>query len=238
MTKCLILAAATALAMSGAAAAHAEELLQNGDFESGLTGWTSYTTANGTISPTTPNQGGVPFQEQFAEISSFAAQASGSNALHLNAGQAYAPYGASNPQGGGVKQSFVTTLDGLVSFSADIAAWTRQPTDQGGIFSVLLDDVEVATIDLGTIVGVGSTLSTIGFTDFALAAGQHEIALQVVRSFGPAAGVRAQYWDNASLDFTATAGAVPEPATWAMMIMGFGLIGAAMRRRAPVARLA
>ena len=27
-------------------------------------------------------------------------------------------------------------------------------------------------------------------------------------------------------------GAVPEPATWAMMIGGFGLVGAAMRRRA------
>jgi len=30
----------------------------------------------------------------------------------------------------------------------------------------------------------------------------------------------------------AAAGAVPEPATWAMMIGGFGLVGAAMRRRA------
>lgn len=29
-----------------------------------------------------------------------------------------------------------------------------------------------------------------------------------------------------------TDGAVPEPATWAMMILGFGLVGAAMRKRA------
>ncbi len=29
----------------------------------------------------------------------------------------------------------------------------------------------------------------------------------------------------------AVQGAVPEPATWAMMIMGFGLVGATMRRR-------
>ena len=27
------------------------------------------------------------------------------------------------------------------------------------------------------------------------------------------------------------AAAVPEPTTWAMMIMGFGLVGSAMRRR-------
>ncbi len=38
--------------------------------------------------------------------------------------------------------------------------------------------------------------------------------------------------DNVALSFTtATTGAVPEPATWAMMIAGFGLAGAAMRRR-------
>lgn len=36
--------------------------------------------------------------------------------------------------------------------------------------------------------------------------------------------------DNFSLSIGA-AGAVPEPATWAMMIFGFGLTGAAMRRR-------
>lgn len=36
------------------------------------------------------------------------------------------------------------------------------------------------------------------------------------------------YVDNIKLE---TAGAVPEPATWAMMIMGFASVGAAMRRR-------
>jgi hypothetical protein len=33
--------------------------------------------------------------------------------------------------------------------------------------------------------------------------------------------------DNVSLDVTA----VPEPASWAMMIVGFGLVGAVSRRR-------
>lgn len=42
--------------------------------------------------------------------------------------------------------------------------------------------------------------------------------------------------DNLALDVRGTAvnpepGAVPEPATWAMMIGGFGLVGGAMRRR-------
>jgi hypothetical protein len=30
---------------------------------------------------------------------------------------------------------------------------------------------------------------------------------------------------------------VPEPATWAMMLAGFGLMGAAMRRRSTQARV-
>ena len=40
-----------------------------------------------------------------------------------------------------------------------------------------------------------------------------------------------------TLDY-GTNGAVPEPATWAMMILGFGLIGAAMRRRQAKVRYA
>ncbi|MEP6784734.1 MAG: PEPxxWA-CTERM sorting domain-containing protein [Sphingomonadales bacterium] len=47
------------------------------------------------------------------------------------------------------------------------------------------------------------------------------------------------YWDNnidgfkvGSINVTAS---VPEPATWAMMISGFGMVGASMRRRRRVA---
>lgn len=40
--------------------------------------------------------------------------------------------------------------------------------------------------------------------------------------------------DSTGVNFTVTA--VPEPAAWAMMIAGFGLTGAMLRRRRPVAR--
>ena len=39
-----------------------------------------------------------------------------------------------------------------------------------------------------------------------------------------------QGWSNAALYTTGTPPAVPEPATWAMMLLGFGAAGAAMRR--------
>ncbi|TCP30061.1 PEPxxWA-CTERM sorting domain-containing protein [Sphingomonas sp. BK235] len=43
--------------------------------------------------------------------------------------------------------------------------------------------------------------------------------------------------DNIKWDVRAVgAGAVPEPATWAMMILGFGLVGTSLRRRAPTLR--
>ena len=36
---------------------------------------------------------------------------------------------------------------------------------------------------------------------------------------------------DGSVSAVAGGGSVPEPATWAMMIAGFGVVGAAMRRR-------
>lgn len=41
--------------------------------------------------------------------------------------------------------------------------------------------------------------------------------------------------DGVSFEQIAVGGAVPEPATWAMMIVGFGAIGGVMRRRAAMA---
>ena len=52
------------LLVVSAVPAKAVEVITNGDFQSGLTGWTSYTTANGTIAAT-PSLPGAP-QPQFA----------------------------------------------------------------------------------------------------------------------------------------------------------------------------
>ncbi len=47
----------------------------------------------------------------------------------------------------------------------------------------------------------------------------------------PGNAPEAQFGDN----ITFTAGGVPEPATWALMISGFGLVGATLRRRKAIA---
>jgi len=55
-----------------------------------------------------------------------------------------------------------------------------------------------------------------------------------VSSYGGASGDYRPLFDNA-LAFTGSASAAPEPAAWALMIAGFGLAGAALRRRAKLA---
>ena len=58
---------------------------------------------------------------------------------------------------------------------------------------------------------------------FALAAGNHSITgTQTANAFGGGAGF---------FIVRGSAGAVPEPATWAMMLVGFGAMGVGMRRR-------
>ena len=54
-------------------------------------------------------------------------------------------------------------------------------------------------------------------------------------ALGTSSDYRQVNFDNVKLDyFTQQTGAVPEPATWAMMIMGAGMTGAVLRRRKTV----
>lgn len=213
--------------------AKAVEVITNGDFQSGLTGWTSYTTANGTIAAT-PSMPGAP-QPQNAAVVSFNVTGSGaSNALFLNAGKINPPYNSAPGEGGGVSQTFTTT-GGMATFSADIAAFTRvNGLTAFGLMSVLLDGVVLDSFDF---VGSGTSTTLRNTLDFTtnLTAGQHTLQLQATRIFAPGGGVTSQYFDNVSLDVEA---AVPEPSTWAMLILGFAGVGfMAYRRRngAPLA---
>ena len=137
-------------------------------------------------------------------------------------------------EGGGVSQTFTTT-GGLATFSADIAAFTRvNGLTAFGLMSVLLDGVVLDSFDF---VGPGTSTTLRNTLDFTtnLTAGQHTIQLQATRIFAPGGGVTSQYFDNVSLDVEA---AVPEPSTWAMLILGFVGVGFIAYRRRNGATLA
>ena len=83
------------------------------------------------------------------------------------------------------------------------------------------------TAPFGALVGkIGSTYQLLGANYSGTAWADGELLLF--------------YWDSNNVDNSGTIaadvngavdGAVPEPATWAMMILGFGMVGGALRRR-------
>lgn len=70
---------------------------------------------------------------------------------------------------------------------------------------------------------------SVGSPDFDYSEGG--IALLAGQTIGFGVGYDGNYqYDSTGVNFSVS-GPVPEPASWALMIVGFGLVGAAMRRR-------
>ena len=83
------------------------------------------------------------------------------------------------------------------------------------------------TVSTGSTPGGGSTVATSTFGQFAsgvsatLAAGTYTLYVPTTTNTQALSGT-----------LSAGAAAVPEPASWAMMMVGFGAVGSLMRRRA------
>ena len=131
-------------------------------------------------------------------------------------------------QHGGVAICAVTglTCDGTltVNFSAAVKNLT---------FTSIGDNAGGANIFI-SVVTSGGTFSATGTSDnsFNTADLQNLSAynnvLSIAINTNDPGGLS---YDNFTFDAATTTPAVPEPATWAMMIAGFGAVGAAMRRR-------
>jgi len=212
-----MMAALAATVVMYAGQAGAAELLANGGFETGdLSGWTTFTTANGVL--------GSP------GVVAFDTSGDGpSNAAVLQVGQASFVVGSQ--QGGGLRQTF-TSGAGAATFNADIAARVILGNFEGGVFSAVLDGMVLSTFGMGNMFTDGQIkLGSLSFNT-TLTAGTHTLDLLVTRPFRGTAETPFQYFDNVSLDGVGVGGgAVPEPATWAMLIAGFGGIGSVARRR-------
>jgi hypothetical protein len=178
--KLKVLALAFAAAAFTAPAALAA-VVSNGDFvTSDLTGWTTFTTANGALGD------GLPLVTPFDTTG-----AGASNAAEFNVGQAvFEGSGNTDPQGGGISQS-VTTGAGLFRISADTAAVNQNALSDNsscGLFELMLDGSVVASHDYGVCAPSATLRFTLAATGLALAAGSHEVRVRITRPFTSFAG--------------------------------------------------
>jgi hypothetical protein len=147
---------------------------------------------------------------------------------------------------GGVRAAPAGTLSGGVYRSIgtggaslfDFSAWTAGR----GLASVSFYWGSIDAYNFVDILdGAGAVVSTIGGGALPLANGNQQLATsnrRVFFTFAPtenAMALRLRSTGNAfefdSIAAQAIPGAVPEPATWAMLIAGFGMVGFALRRK-------
>lgn len=224
----LIAIAALALASFASSGARASNLLINGDFESSPVigsipvGWTALSTS-------------VAGNVQLLQGSSYipCCGVSGSAGALANYFVSFGAGDTSNA-GGVLAQSFGTTAGSSYNVSFDLGALGSSASQTFQIELINVSDSATLTTQTFTVSGnnnLDTTFAPFGFS-FSASGSSTEIAFQ---DLSPTASI------DGILDNASVTAAVPEPATWAMMILGFLSVGfAAYRRRArgPLLRLA
>ena len=134
----------------------------------------------------------------------------------------------------GVIFSTAGSNDGYYTFTTTQAStvvsssFTNAANGNTGLFSFTTVGLySGATPTAATLLESGTTGTTAGFqfaalNPYTLAAGTYVVAYN-----GTVTGAPAGVGSN----FTFSAGAVPEASTWAMMMIGFGMMGFGLRRR-------
>ena len=115
---------------------------------------------------------------------------------------------------GGISQSLATTAGQSYLISFDLQGDGGTPS----FYQVLFGGAQLFT---------GTNPAAFGFTTFSTTATATGASTNLAFNFRNDPGFFSL--DNVSV--TAVTGAVPEPTTWMMMLLGFGAIGFAVRRR-------
>ena len=152
---------------------------------------------------------------------------------------------------GGTLASTVTDVDASTfAFSFSQGAFldlgfTDNVAVNGAGNDIVLFELGVPDRWLVTINGISNQCQSAGtgFSagGFQLTACGLDLSAFGIASGGTVSSLRLSFFDDSTtastslvgaLNSQAVGGAIPEPATWAMLLTGFGLVGATMRRRA------
>jgi hypothetical protein len=182
-------------------------IVTNGNFATGdFTGWTLFTTSNGSLGL---SGSGLP------AVTSFNVTGSGAqNAATFQVGEVSFD---GTQQGGGITQP-VTLPGGSISFSASIASLgdttLNSGNAEGGVFNVLLDGVTEDTLAIGAIGPNAVIRDTLSFSTTE-SAGAHTLEILITRPFqnGSAGMSPDQFITNIAI----TSNVVPAP------LIGHGL---------------
>jgi hypothetical protein len=211
-TKSIAFAAVALSALSGTAQAAITVYTSQASFLAAVTSpgvdtFTGFSISGSTPSPIARTAGSYGYTAAVSTTSFFGAGTTGNPWLSTNTATDTITFsgftGGANAIGGNFFDS-----DILGNFAA--GSITLVASDTGGTSSY-------------TITGA-TTGSFLGFTSTTGITGLTVAAVQPATPIWPTV-------DNLTLAITNAAPAVPEPASWAMMIAGFGLVGGAMRRR-------
>ncbi|HXS93744.1 MAG TPA: PEP-CTERM sorting domain-containing protein [Candidatus Limnocylindrales bacterium] len=214
----------SAAAMLFCAGAYANEVISNGNFSAGLTGWTVFTTPNGT------NGTGEPTVATFTPVSSPA-----ETAVQFDVGQATG--GSMDFEGGGLSQT-VNLAAGMLNVSVGIGAQGGTSFNLfGGIAELLIDSQPVAGYNFGSL-QAGQVVSSTLTYDALVADGPHTLAIEFLRPATSDNTTPSQYAYDFSADEFSD---VPEPSSAGFFLLGIaGLAGyyKAMRGRTHLGRSA
>jgi hypothetical protein len=158
--------------------------------------------------------------------------ASGSNAAGGNLSSYGGAFGTA--LGGLSSAGGVDNFDSIViNFTAPIFAFAFDDLDLTGgnsEYANIVITLVGGAIETFSVSEVDNDFQTAAFFGYASSTALQSVSIWSSNAPGGTVGGRANLIDNLAISRVAQ-GAVPEPGTWAMMFAGFGMIGAAMRRR-------
>jgi hypothetical protein len=220
MTR-LALAAALAATFSAGAAQAAINLVTNGSFENGMTGWS----ISGTDGQSTPQPPAAIFYGSATPYptGAFGEAVTPDNSASLSVDPAgkRAAYFVSDLAKPYRLSQFVTAGPGRYVFGFSAYAPANGLRNAGeAMFNANFFGTELANFAVSSLPAVTWQHFTGSFTKTTSGTGSINFTFNT--NFAPSKDI---VIDRVYVQ------AVPEPASWAMLIMGFGLAGAALRRR-------